>query len=165
MPKFGTSFSILTSLLKILRGGGHFDPTPRLPFSKKPKVGRVKIYFRDLHELIVFLQLFTPLRSFVGSPLAMRANNVVALSISMSRSTMEGRRRSHVCKFNADLCATVSSSMEFTLIPFLKNFLISNESRAKQDNRKPWCGLSLFGSEVATATLRAFECFAHVTFY
>ena len=42
LPRFGTSFSILTSLLKILRGGGHFDPSPRLPFSKKPKLGRVK---------------------------------------------------------------------------------------------------------------------------
>ena len=41
-PRFGTSFTILLSLLKILRGRGHFDPTPRLPFSKKPKVGRVK---------------------------------------------------------------------------------------------------------------------------
>ena len=42
LPRFGTSFSVLTSLLKILRGVGHFDPSPWLPFSKKPNVGRVK---------------------------------------------------------------------------------------------------------------------------
>ena len=46
-----------------------------------------------------------------------------------------------------------STSIEFTLIPSLKNFLISNESGVKQDNRKPLCGLFLFRSEVATANV------------
>ena len=42
LPSFGTSFTFLTSLLTILRGVGHLDLPPVVPFSKKPSRNRVK---------------------------------------------------------------------------------------------------------------------------
>ena len=42
LPSFGTSFNFLASLLTILRGVGHLDLPPVVPFSKKPSRNRVK---------------------------------------------------------------------------------------------------------------------------